>query len=79
MKKKPQPKTPPTLAEVRKWPATVSVAQAARALGISSSHLHALMRREESPVAFIPFGATRRVITADLIAVLSGAPREVAA
>lgn len=28
----------PTLDEIRRWPATVGVADAARALGISKSH-----------------------------------------
>lgn len=68
----------PTLAEVRKWPATVSVADAARALGVSPSHLHTLMRNGASPVEFLPFGKTRRVITADLVAVLSGERRAAA-
>ncbi|MCG3039177.1 helix-turn-helix domain-containing protein [Streptomyces sp. S1A] len=62
----------PTLAEVRKWPATVSVAQAATALGISKSHLHALISRGEAPVRTLPLGRCQRVVTADLVTVLSG-------
>ncbi|WP_030409733.1 hypothetical protein [Streptomyces albus] len=62
----------PTLAEIRKWPATVSVADAARALGVSKSHLHALIRSDESPVKVLSFRSAYRVVTADLVNVLSG-------
>ena len=79
MTRKRRPSKPPTLAEVKKWPATVSVAQAAPALGISRAHLHALIRRGESPVICLTFGTTRRVVTADLVAVLSGERKEAAA
>lgn len=61
---------PPTLAEVRKWPATVGVPQAAAALGISKSHLYDLVKRGEAPVRTLSFGARHRVITASLVAVL---------
>jgi len=64
--------TPPTLAEVRKWPATVSVAEAAQALGVSKSHLHTLIRSDTAPVKVLAFGRAYRVITADLVDVLSG-------
>lgn len=68
----------PTLTDVRKWPATVSVPQAAEALGCSKSHLHELINRGDSPVKTIPFGRRRVVITADLIRLLSGEEREAA-
>lgn len=61
----------PTLAEVRKWPATVSVPQAATALGVSKSHLHALIKRDDAPVKVLAFGRCYRVVTADLVRVLS--------
>jgi len=63
----------PTLAEIRKWPATVSVPQAATALGCSKSQLHALINRGEAPVRTLPFGRRRVVITASLVAVLEAA------
>ena len=63
---------PPTLAEVRTWPATVSVAQAAQALGISKSHLHRLIRENRAPVKVLTFGRSYRVITADLADLLTG-------
>lgn len=70
---------PPTLAEVRKWPATVSVAQAAQALGISKSHLHVLIRENRAPVKVLTFGRSYRIITADLVDLLSGTQQQEAA
>ena len=64
----------PTLAEVRKWPATVSVPDAARAIGCSASHLRDRVKRGESPVKTIPLGSRHVVITADLVRLLSGEP-----
>ncbi|MFJ4879353.1 DNA-binding protein [Streptomyces sp. NPDC088745] len=62
----------PTLADIRKWPATVNVGQAAQALGCSKSHLHERIKQGNSPVKTIPFGTRHVVITADLVRVLSG-------
>lgn len=64
--------TQPTLADIRKWPATVNVSQAAQALGCSKSHLHERIKQGNSPVKTIPFGTRHVVITADLVRVLSG-------
>lgn len=63
----------PTLAEVRKYPATVSVPIAAAAIGISKSHLHDLIKRGEAPVKTLTFGRRHVVITADLIRLLEAA------
>lgn len=68
----------PTLAEIRRWPATVSVPQAAQALGCSKSHLHERIKAGNSPVKTIPFGTRHVVITADLLRVLSGEATEAA-
>ncbi|MDH6432603.1 hypothetical protein M2158_001080 [Streptomyces sp. SAI-144] len=62
----------PTLTEVRKWPATVSVALAATAIGCSKSHLHDRIKRGDAPVKTIPLGTRHVVITADLVRLLSG-------
>jgi hypothetical protein len=62
----------PTLAEVRKWPATVSVGDAARAIGCSRSHLYERVKQGDSPVKTIPVGTRHVVITADLVRLLSG-------
>ncbi|MDW8807744.1 DNA-binding protein [Streptomyces scabiei] len=64
--------TRPTLADIRKWPATVSVPLAATALGCSKSHLHERIKSGNSPVKTLPFGTRHVVITADLLRVLSG-------
>ncbi|MFD6172072.1 helix-turn-helix transcriptional regulator [Streptomyces coeruleorubidus] len=69
MSKKP---AQPTLAEVRKWPATVSVTDAARAIGCSRSHLYERVKRGDSPVKTIDVGTRHVVITADLVRLLSG-------
>ena len=60
----------PTLSEIRAWPATVDVAAAARALGVSRSHAYALVERGEFPAKVLPVGHRLRVITASLIAIL---------
>lgn len=67
------PEEVPTLDEIRAWPATVSVTQAATALGISRSYLHELIKRGEAPVKLAPLGTRRRVITASLVRLLEGA------
>ncbi|MEV3847930.1 helix-turn-helix domain-containing protein [Streptomyces microflavus] len=64
---------PPTLEEIRAWPATVGVPDAAKALGISKSHLHALIKRGESPIRTLSFGARHRCVTADLVRLLEAA------
>jgi hypothetical protein len=69
----PTTKTVPTLDEVRSWPATVSVPQAATALGVSKSYLHDLIKRGEAPVRVLPFGGRHRVITASLVRLLEAA------
>ncbi|MFI9059783.1 MULTISPECIES: helix-turn-helix domain-containing protein [unclassified Streptomyces] len=63
----------PTLDDIRAWPATISVPEAAKAIGISKSHMHALIKRGESPVRTLSFGARHRVITADLLRLLEAA------
>lgn len=68
-------KTRPTLADVRSWPATVSIPLAAQALGCSKSHLHERIKQGDAPVKTIPFGSRHVVITADLVRVLSGEDR----
>jgi predicted DNA-binding transcriptional regulator AlpA len=63
----------PTLAEVKKWPATVNVPRAALALGCSRSHLYELIKRGDAPVRTLSFGTRHVVITASLVALLEGA------
>ncbi len=63
----------PTLAEVRRWPATVDVTKAALALGISKSKLYDLIKQGQAPVRTLPFGARQRVVTASLVSLLEAA------
>lgn len=65
----------PTLSEVRSWPATCSVAQAAAALGVSRAHAYGQIRTGNFPVRTLAVGGKIRVITADLLAVLAPAGR----
>ncbi|MER5467223.1 DNA-binding protein [Streptomyces sp. NPDC002685] len=64
---------PPTLAEVKKWPATVNVPRAALALGCSRSQLYELIKRGEAPVRTLSFGSRHVVITASLVVLLEAA------
>jgi hypothetical protein len=61
----------PTLDEIQRWPASVSVPLAATALGISKSHAYELIQRDCMPVKTIKVGGRRVVVTADLIKALS--------
>jgi hypothetical protein len=62
----------PTLDEIRAWPATVSVPQAAAALGISKSYLHQLIKNGDAPVKVLPLQGRNRVVTASLVRLLEG-------
>ncbi|WP_410662126.1 AlpA family phage regulatory protein [Amycolatopsis sp. lyj-84] len=62
---------PPTLAEVRRWPASVGVPTAATAFGISRSQAYALIKHEEFPAKVLRVGHRLRVVTASIIQVLS--------
>lgn len=63
----------PTLTEIRKWPAVVSVPTAATAIGCSKSYLHELIKRGESPVKTLAYGRRHVVVTASIVALLEGA------
>jgi excisionase family DNA binding protein len=67
------PATVPTLDDVKKWPATVSVPQAATALGVSKEHLRQLIISGKSPVKLVPLGTRQRVVTASLVRLLEAA------
>jgi excisionase family DNA binding protein len=64
-----------TLAQVRKLPATIDVATAAQALGVSRSTLYEAIRCGQSPVKTLGVQGRIRVITANLIYVLEGGDR----
>jgi hypothetical protein len=62
----------PTLDQIRRWPASVNVEDAALALGISRSGLYAAVREGNCPVQVIVVGHRKKVLTHSLIAVLEG-------
>jgi predicted DNA-binding transcriptional regulator AlpA len=59
-----------TLAAVRRWPPTVDVSQAARALGISRASAYAAIANGDFPVATIRVSRRLRVLTSSLVRVL---------
>lgn len=63
----------PTLEEIKAWPPTVGIREAATALGFSSSHAYGLAQRDAFPVKVIIAGKSIRVVTADLVRVLDAA------
>lgn len=64
----------PTLEEIRTWPATVGIDQAAVALGYSKSWAYQLAAQDEFPCKLIKLGAHARVrvVTASLVKLLDG-------
>ncbi|MFJ5222786.1 helix-turn-helix transcriptional regulator [Streptomyces sp. NPDC088400] len=61
----------PTLAEIKTWPATISVTRCALALGCSKSNLYDRMKRGQMPVRTVRLGPGRTVvITASLVRLL---------
>jgi excisionase family DNA binding protein len=59
-----------TLAKLKRWPATVSVEEAATALGIGRSTAYELLRRGEFPAATITCGSRKLVLTSSLLSLL---------
>lgn len=64
--------TAPTLEDVRRWPATVDVPTAARALGISERTAYYWIQAGEFPAQVISVRRRHRVITAGLVKLLEG-------
>jgi excisionase family DNA binding protein len=62
--------TGPTLDEIRRWPATVSVEDASAALGISRAHAYDLIKSGGFPAKAIPVGRRIRVTTSSILAVI---------
>ncbi len=62
----------PTLDEIRGWPATVTVATAAAAFGLSRSKGYELAAQGSFPARLIQVGPRgTRVVTASILAVLT--------
>ncbi|MFI6304287.1 hypothetical protein ACIBCH_20645 [Amycolatopsis thailandensis] len=63
----------PSLDDLRNDPPTISVRRAALVLGVSPSHCHTLIRKDEFPCRVIPLGTRRhQVVTGSLVALLEG-------
>ncbi|HEV7979837.1 helix-turn-helix domain-containing protein [Amycolatopsis sp.] len=63
------------MAEIKLWPATVDLTEAAtRALGISRSYAYELARRGEFPARVIRVGRRYRVVTASILALVEDEP-----
>ncbi len=67
---------PPTLAQIRKWPPTVDVPQAATALGISRSTLYEWIRTGQAPVQTLSVRHRYRVLTWSILNVLNAPPED---
>jgi excisionase family DNA binding protein len=65
-----------TLSDIRRWPAAVDVAQAARALGVGRSTAYQAIAEGTFPATVIKVGRRQRVLTHSLIAVLEGSERQ---
>ena len=63
-------RTGPSLAAIRKWPATVSVEDAASAYGISRSLAYELIAAGDAPFRVLVVRGRYRVLTASLVRVL---------
>lgn len=64
---------PPTLDEIKSWPATVDVVTAGSAFGIGRNRSYELAGREQFPVPVLKIGQTYRVVVSELLAVLDKA------
>lgn len=64
-----------TLAEIKTWPATISVTRCALALGCGKSALYEQIKRGDQPVRTIRVGCRTVVVTASLVRLLeTGSP-----
>jgi hypothetical protein len=63
---------PITLAEIRKWPPTCNIEDAARALGVSRSSLYMAVREGVAPVTVITVRRRQKVLTSSLVETLEG-------
>lgn len=60
----------PTLADVRAWPATVSVEKSAAAAGCSRAHAYEAIRQGTYPFRTLRVGSRIVVVTSSILAAL---------
>lgn len=63
----------PTLNDIRGWPATVAVGDAASALGCSRAHAYEAIRTGTFPARTLRVGKRIVVVTSSIVAALDGA------
>jgi predicted site-specific integrase-resolvase len=63
---------PITMAEIRKWPPTCNIEDAAQALGVSRSSLYMAVREGVAPVTVITVRRRQKVLTSSLVETLEG-------
>jgi hypothetical protein len=68
----------PTLDDIRQWPATCSLGEAAAALGYSKAWAYELAASGEFPAKILQVRSRKRVVTASLLEVLSTTGSETA-
>jgi helix-turn-helix protein len=62
----------PTIDDIRAWPATCDVPDAAGAVGVSRTTAYELVKTGDFPAKVIKVVGRYRVLTASLLAVLTG-------
>lgn len=65
---------PPTLDEIKTWPATVGIPRAGSSVLLSRSRSYELAKAGKFPFKTIQVGSTLRVLTSDILAVLDPKP-----
>lgn len=63
---------PLTVEEIKTWPVTIGVQQAATALGISRSAAHRHIQEGIFPLKTVKVGKTYKILTVSLIQFLEG-------
>jgi predicted DNA-binding transcriptional regulator AlpA len=61
---------PPTLDEIKTWPAVVDLVTGGAAFGLGRNKSYELAKAGQFPVPAIKIGATYRVVTSEILAVL---------
>lgn len=70
---------PPTLDEVRQWPATVDVPTAGRPFDLGRNASYDAVKNGTFPVRVIKVGHRLRVVTAEIVALLEPASHTISA
>jgi hypothetical protein len=61
-----------TLDEVKGWPPTIDVDEAALALGVSKGHIYNSIKRGQFPIKIIQIGSRTKIVTVSLLDHLEG-------